>query len=294
MNNTSFIPSVSFSRPVASNFMKQILYCVLALIGMIILTLIVFVGNDLIYHSKTENDFPVSGSDFPRLSKNLSERVQLALNNENADTLSGLAMYFDDKLNENQSSNPASNSVNNQTIVRSVVPQTASRTTVPMTSYSSVPQPVGNSPTMVQNSTTLPVDTETAQTRLERRQNSVRRGGTVEPMSEIYDIEDVEPIGVVGDSRKREVLFYSPTTKQTFSAPLGARFRNGTLDGAEIKDNVVDGINFKRDADGQKLTRAWGKKPSTKKNNSVEQPLLTDEPVMTPTRRNPQSAKRQQ
>lgn len=159
----------------------------------------------------------------------------------------------------------------------------------------SFPQQDANGQYIVQNNAPIvPVETEDPQTRLERRQNSVRRGEKVEPLTEVYNIEDVEAIGVVGDSKNREVLFYSPKTKQSFAAPLGTKFRNGRLEDADVKDNILTGLNFKRDDNGQKVTKEIVVVPKAKKKNSVEQPLLTDENVMTPTRQNPQAAKREQ
>jgi hypothetical protein len=263
---------------------KQVFFCIAALIGMMLLTLIVFVLSDFFFKTKAaEKPIPTAADDYPRLAANLPERVQLALNNGNAETPSGLAMFFDDKLGNNQASTNSATPTNAEVSINKPNPNvTVPRINLPVTDPS-IPQPVETNQMTIAQTMPTPADTEDAQTRLERRQNSVRRGETVGSMSEVYDIEDVEPIGVVGDSKRREVLFYSSKTKQTFSVPMGSKFRNGRLEDAEIRDNVVDGVNFRRDNDGQKQTRVWGKTPSNKKKNSIEQPVLTDQPVLNPT-----------
>ena len=284
------------SDPRPSSFASQAMICVAALMGMLILTLAFFFGSDYFSAASAESIVAASPDDYPHLSKDLPQRVQLALTNGNAETPSGLALFFDDKLSPNQGKTNSPAGATELVINKPNPATTVPRISLPIKPEANFPPTGGYGQTMPPNNVPpVPaVETEDSQVRLERRQNNIRRGETVESLAQVYNIEDVEPIGVVGDSKKREVLFYSPTTKQTFAAPLGTKFRDGTLEDADVKDNILTGLNFRRDDNGQKLTREIGTIPKSKKKNSVEQPLLTDENVMTPTRQNPQVVKRDQ
>lgn len=59
-----------------------------------------------------------------------------------------------------------------------------------------------------------------------------KRGGFVEPESEVLAIEDLVPVGFAsGGDRQQEVILLSLSLCRTFSFPAGTRFSNGTLYG---------------------------------------------------------------
>ena len=96
--------------------------------------------------------------------------------------------------------------------------------------------------------------------RLRERDRLARAGrDSLEPLSTVYDVDDLEPIGVIGKSQASEVLFRSKTTKKVFSAPLGARFNNGTL-----RDAESTGVIFVRDADKSVEKKFWVKSKPVK------------------------------
>jgi hypothetical protein len=97
------------------------------------------------------------------------------------------------------------------------------------------------------------------------------RGDKLLPVTEIYGISDLRPLGGVGAGRRREVLFDSPVTKQSFSVPVGTRFRDGVLE--SVSD---DGVFFRR-ADGSTLFRSWATGSGSGKNTDkgVSLPVST-------------------
>ena len=267
-------------------------------VGCLILTFIVFLALDLVFNPTVATAAPVSDDNYPHLAADLPQKIDIALNNANADTPSGLALFFDNKLTTTaagslpgQSVLPT-NGLNSISLPKGLSSQQIARS--PSVPYPANPAPLSVnqvSPLSIQPSPVIS-STENAQNRLSERQKATRNGGVMAPVSEVYDIEDVTPVGVVGDSRTREVLFYSPVTKQTFSAPLGAKFRNGTLEGASQSGNVVDGVRFKRESSGEQITRLWSK-GKNKDIQTTDTPVLSDQPVMTPQRPTvPQSARR--
>jgi hypothetical protein len=74
-------------------------------------------------------------------------------------------------------------------------------------------------------------------------------GGTVEPESEAFGVEDLVPVGFVsGGDRPDEVILYSISLCRTFSFPAGTRFYDGTLYGfnqAEVIFTFDNGIRRK-------------------------------------------------
>lgn len=89
--------------------------------------------------------------------------------------------------------------------------------------------------------------------------------------SEIYSIDEVRPLGVTGRGDKREILFYSPTTKQTFTAPRGSRFRDG-----EMEDVNETGVSFRK-TDRSQVTTKWARNAAGAKTADAD---TTDEAVI--------------
>lgn len=100
---------------------------------------------------------------------------------------------------------------------------------------------------------------EELKNRVAQRDAQARRGESVAPLNEYFDIEDVSPLGAVGDSLGRQIMFYSPATKRTFAAALGTRFRDGTFIGV-----TDEGVKFLRAGDNAEIIKKWARSMSDK------------------------------
>lgn len=108
--------------------------------------------------------------------------------------------------------------------------------------------------------------------RLRERDRMARNGKeALQPISTVYDVEDVEPIGVIGKTSASEVLFRSKTTRKVFSAPLGAKFNNGTL-----RDAEATGVIFVNDQSRAAEKKFWVKTKAVKDNEA--EPVLPVNP----------------
>lgn len=272
---------------------RRWLICCAALIVTFCVSFVLFLLSDLVFNKAVSGaGGVVADENYPRLESDLPEKVDIALSNTNAVTPSGLALFFDNKLTTSGASPnvPATNPLLSQPSASNISPPIKAVSAAPLRN-SSIPYPVspseypsqpGKATTGMPDSPPMPSG-EDASDRLEKRTFALRRGEAVAAVSEVYDIEDVTPVGVVGNSRSREVLFYSPATKQTFSAPLGAKFRNGTLEGASQNGNVIDGVRFKNDINGVVVTSLWSKgKNKTPSAASGDAPVLSNQPDLTP------------
>lgn len=257
----------------------------------------VFFGWGLIDYisNYSKGEAPPVDTSYPKLTADINEKVAVALNAENVQDPASLASNFNNQMSGGNNSVIAENiklsipsSPNTGSETPRLPPLSVKAKTFPTETVIPV-NPNGN-----QNAT-VAFNNEpqnSAVDRLNERNNQIRRGNQVSSLPEIYDIDDVTPLGVVGDQKKREVLFYSPVTKQTFSAPLGTRFRNGSLEDAAEDGNTVEGVRFRRDDTGSLETRIWAKNAQGKTADSSEQPVLAKEPVLNPTNK-PKQARRQ-
>lgn len=249
---------------------------------------VVWLGID-VWKNYSKGEPPPVDTSYPKLADDLNDRVNIALNAGNIQDPSALTSNFNDRLN-------GSNNFADQT-KSNLPPMTTGIDTpkLPPLSVKAKTFPDGINPASVQNSQpTLVASNEVksdAADRLNERYGQVRRGNDVQPLPQIYDIDEVTPLGVVGDQKRREVLFYSPVTKQTFSAPLGTKFRNGSLEDAAGDGNTVEGVRFRRDDNGNLETRSWARTAQGKTSDSSEQPVLAKEPVLNPIK--PRQARRQ-
>jgi len=108
--------------------------------------------------------------------------------------------------------------------------------------------------------------------RLRERDRMARNGkDALQPLSTVYDVEDVEPIGVIGKTSASEVLFRSKTTRKVFSAPLGAKFNNGVL-----RDAEATGVIFVHDQSRAAEKKFWVKTRAVK--DSEAEPVLPINP----------------
>lgn len=218
---------------------------------------------------------------YPRLAPDMDQNVGNALNAANVVEPASFGSNFNDLLGAGKSNVPtlSDNSPKSATLA----PLSVKANTFPAERLNN---PANNPATTNSTTAVLPVESSsTALDRLAERNNQIRRGNqTVAPLPEIYDIEEVTPLGVVGDRRKREVLFYSPVTKQTFSVPLGTRFRNGTLEDAAGDEQTVEGVRFRRQSDNSLQTKTWATRDESNKtsDSASQQPILKKENVEVP------------
>lgn len=201
----------------------------------------------------------IDTSIYPRLDRSVRAQLEKALNPDNLG-LRAAQNPFIDRAN-----------LSNQKIT--VVPITPGAMPMPM------PMPPSANPTgaIVQpNQLPPPVANSQASTanaademnrRLRDRERSARGGNSLPPISTVFDVDDVEPIGVIGKQNAREVLFRSKSTKKVFSAPLGARFNNGTL-----RDAESSGVQIERDGNKSPEKKIWAK--SKPLNSTEPEPVL--------------------
>lgn len=79
--------------------------------------------------------------------------------------------------------------------------------------------------------------------RFDRRQERVRLGLNAGPESEVFAVDDLLPVGVVGGgSGTQEVLVYSLALKRTFSFPVGTKLFDGWI--GEVR---AEGVAFVMD-----------------------------------------------
>lgn len=226
----------------------------------------------------------VVDTSYPRLAEDLSGRVSGAFSPATEITPDSLLASNFQERQESSNSNKSDLATEKNNVIISPSQKEVTLSKVnPFSTNNPVKLTVSPTPVVNQNNEqNITVNqTDTVVDRFNERNNQLRRGGNVSPVSEIYDIEDVTPIGVVGDTRSREVMFYSPATKQTFSVPLGTRFRNGVLEAPTGVGNTVDGVQFMNNT-GTTVTRNWGNSSGGSK-ETVEQPVLQNNPVVKPT-----------
>lgn len=89
--------------------------------------------------------------------------------------------------------------------------------------------------------------------------------------SELYEVEDVEPLGIVGDKKSREILFYNSQTKRTVPVRQGQRFYNGRFVAV-----TEDGVVIETDS-GTKVVKNWVRdRKNTQKSNNPNPQLDVD------------------
>ena len=247
---------------------------------------------DYISHYSTPEPPPVDTS-YPKLSADINDRVKIALTAENVLDPASLDSNFNNKLGGGNSPVAGNLSDVSASLVNNAPRLPPFRASAGITPSETVVTPGVSAPVQIQPNTVNSTQVVSALDRLNERNNQIRRGLAVTPITEIYDIDEVTPLGVVGDERRREVLFYSPVTKQTFSAPLGTKFRNGQLEGAAEEGNTVEGVRFRREDTGRMETRTWAKNSQGKTTDSADQPLLAKEPVYNPKQNRPKVSRKQ-
>lgn len=255
------------------------------LLGSLVLTFAGFLLLDAVFNPNVAVAAAAGDDNYPRLAADLPDRVDMALNNQNLSAPSGLLMLFDSKLNSTGSAGAApAASVFNQIQPRPLPSGFGgggypNRGALPSAFPTPVPLPGSNPSASIDslypNSSAPATVAAAVLERLKERQNAVRRNESVPAIWEAYDIEDVVPMGVVGDEKSRDVGFYSPTTKQRFSAPIGARFNNGTLVGAAQKGGDLVGIRFRKAATGETFVRMFTR--SAKGKEAEESLIVPDE-----------------
>ena len=256
--------------------------------AMLVLLVGGYIG-EVVMRTQTPATVPVDTS-YPKMGSDLKDRVTNALNpqNQQAEPLGDLSSNFEDKTTRGSQpdlNQPGTGGFAPSPVVGQLLTKEVKKNAVnPFGAGGVLPVPInsGGQTTAGGNAPVIAATSDVVD-RYNERNGQLRRGAAVEPVAQIYDIEDVTPIGVVGDTKRRDVMFYSPKTKQTFAVPLGTRFRNGVLQDASGSGNTVDGVRFRRDGSEVAETRAWGKSKEDKKSDSSDQPLIANESVLNPT-----------
>lgn len=262
-----------------------------SLLGSFFLTFAGFLLLDAVFNPNAAAAAAAAGDDnYPRLAADLPGRVDMALNNQNLSAPGGLLMLFDNKLNSTGSAGAAPAApVFNQIQPRPLPSGFGgggypNRGALPSAFPTPVPLPGSNPSASVDspypNSSAPATVSAAVLERLRERQNAVRRNEPVPAVWEAYDIEDVVPMGVVGDEKSRDVGFYSMATKQRFSAPIGARFNNGTLVGAALTRGDVVGVRFRSSSTGATFVRLFAR---GKNGKEVEESSILPDRAADPT-----------
>lgn len=232
---------------------------------------------------------PPVDTSYPKMQQTLEAKVDAAVEPQTETNPGELSSNFDDKFGSGKNNpQPSPNAVPNGALN---IPMPPVRNSVPKIEPSSTPFAMNGMPnantlnpaTQPNAQPAVPVKTETALDRFKERNADIRRGLPVKPIAEIYDVEDVKWLGVVGAGRK-ELLFYSPVTGQTFSVPLTTRFRNGTLAEAPSQGNALEGVRFIKDNGSYALLTLANSTDGKTADSPVERPMIANEPVLVPSR----------
>lgn len=91
--------------------------------------------------------------------------------------------------------------------------------------------------------------------RIRQRERRLRSGQDAGPLSSIFALDDLLPIGTVsGGEGQEEVMFFSKAVNQTISFPVGSRFFDGWLVGYR-----PDGVELNPYGQNTTYSKPWGK-----------------------------------
>lgn len=180
---------------------------------------------------------PVTAPAFPKLAPTLETELRDAFEPKLAPSVSS-GDPFVDHSNISATGTPPSVNVKGGTLL----PPDGSLASRPLTVATPVPTPDIAAQTRA---------------RLAARDADRRQGRTVRPLAFYLSYKDVLPLGIVGNSDRRDVLFFSLSTTQTFAAQPGTRFFDAQL--VSVSD---DGVVF-RDEGSVMHSIAWSRRPSS-------------------------------